>query len=159
MVPNWRFKIVEVPIEVTLSAYTASDVIGGTLTSDDIPQYSGGGELAWVRIVDDADQSEPFLLYVYNSAPSTIADSAAFAPTEADWLLTLGCIDIPTANYDTSGSDCCAFASAKDRKTLEGIAFDNLPNGKLYFRLVANASTPDYADADDLTIHVGLWVA
>lgn len=159
MVPNWRFKVVEVPITVTLDAYTAGDVVGGILTSDAIPQLSGGGELSWVRLVDDADQSEPYLLYVFNSTPSTIANDAAFEPTEADWLKCLGVIDIPAANYDQAGSEGCAFAAAKDRKTLEGIAFDNLADGHLYFYLVANASTPDYAAADDVTIHIGLWVA
>jgi hypothetical protein len=153
-----KFVVVEVPITVTLDAYTASDVVGGTLTSDEIPQLRGGGALEWVRVVDDADQSEPFLLYVFTSAPSTIADSAAHAPTEADWLKCIGKISIEAADYDASGSDCCAFTDAVDTTTARPICFDNLATGRLYFRLVANASTPDYVAADDLTIHVGLWL-
>jgi len=159
MVPNWRFKIVNVPITTATSAYDASDVVGGLLTSAEVPQYAGGGELSWVRLVDDADQSEPYLLYVFKSTPSTIADGAAFAPLEADWKKCLGCISIPAANYDQAGSEGCAFAAAKDVKTLEGIAFDNLTTGFLYFYLVANASTPDYVAADDVTLDIGLWVA
>jgi hypothetical protein len=159
MIPNARFKIIEVPITVGTSAYDASDVVGGTLTSDAIDQYQGGGRLEWVRIVDDDSQSEPYLLYVYNAAPSTIADAAAFAPTEADWLKTLGCISIAAADYDASGDEACAFSDAVDAKTGLRICFDNLPTGKLYFRLVANASTPDYTAADDVTIHLGMWVS
>jgi len=158
MIPNARFKIVEVPITVTLDAYDASDVVGGTLTSDAIEQHQGGGQLEWVRVVDAASQSEPFLLYVYNSAPSTIADAAAFAPVLADLLKTIGCVSIAGADYDASGDDAYALTDAVDVKTGRPICFDNLATGKLYFRLVANASTPDYAAADDLTIHVGMWV-
>jgi hypothetical protein len=153
-----KFLIVEVPITVTLTAYEASDVVGGTLESDEIQQFSGGGRIEWVRLIDDAAQSEPFLLYVYNAAPSTIADAATHAPTEADWLKTLGRISIANADYDTNGSESCAFTDAIDTTTSQRICFDNLANGRLYFRLVANAGTPDYADADDLTLHIGVWV-
>ncbi len=159
MIPHWKFAIVEVPITVTLDAYTANDVVGGTLTSNEIPQLSGGGMLAWVRLVDDATQAEPYLLYVYSAVPSVIANDAAFAPTEADNLLCLGCISIEAADYDTSGSEAdMAFVAANDRKTTSAIAFDNLPTGRLYLRLVA-VDTPDYADANDLTLHLGMWVA
>lgn len=153
-----KFAIVEVPITVTLTAYEASDVVGGTLTSDEIPQEIGGGRIEWVRLIDDAAQSEPFLLYVYDSAPSTIADAATHAPTEADWGKTLGRISIATADYDTTGAERCAFTDAIDTTTGQRLCFPNLDNGRLYFRLVANASTPDYAAADDLTMHIGVWV-
>jgi len=159
MTQNMRFRVVEVPITVTLNAYDASDVLGGTLTSDAIDQIQGGGQLEWVRVVDAASQSEPFLLYVYDAAPTTIADAAAFAPTLADLLKTLGCVSILAADYDASGDDAYSLTDAVDVKTGRPICFGNLLTGKLYFRLVANASTPDYAAADDLTIHIGMWVS
>jgi len=153
MLPHWRPQIVEVPITVTTSAYTAEDVIGGTLTSGTLTQYAGGGYIAWVRLVDDDDEKAALRLYVYREAPSTIADAAAFAPTEADWLKTLGCIELATANYDASGADACIVAAGIDRKTDREIIFDSLPAGKLFFRLVCDA-TPTYADANDLTLHI-----
>lgn len=155
MIPHWRPHIIEVPITVTLDAYTAEDVVGGLLTSDEIPQLSGGGYIAWVRLVDDAMQAEPYDLYVFNSPPSTIANDAAWAPLEADWLKFLGQIDIAAADYNTTGSEAdCAIVAGKDVVTDDYIWFDNLPNNRLYFYLVANNSTPDYADANDLTMHI-----
>jgi len=142
-----------VPITVTTSAYTAGNVIGGTLTSGTLTQYAGGGYIAWVRLVDDDDEKAALRLYVYREAPSTIADAAAFAPTEADWLKTLGCIELAAANYDASGAKACLMAAGIDRKTEREIIFDSLPAGKLFFRLVCDA-TPTYADANDLTLHI-----
>lgn len=153
MLPHWRPQIVEVPITVTTSAYTAEDVIGGTLTSGTLTQYAGGGYIAWVRLVDDDDEKAALRLYVYREAPSTIADAAAFAPTEADWLKTLGCIELAAANYDASGADACIVAAGIDRMTKQEIMFDSLPAGKLFFRLVCDA-TPTFTDANDLTLHI-----
>lgn len=159
MIPQWKPVIVEVPITVTLDAYTAEDVVGGLLTSDAIPQLKGGGYIAWLRLVDGATQAEPYDVYIFNDTPSTIADSAAWAPLEADWLKCIGQVDIAAADYNTTGSEAdCAFVKAVDVKTDDYIWFDALPTGKLYFYLVANNSTPDYAAAVDLTMHICVLV-
>ena len=155
MIPNWRVRIVEIPVTVTLDAYEDGDVVGGTLTSDEIPQLVGGGYVAWVRLIDGGTQAEPYKLWLFNAAPSTIADGAAHAPTEADMLKCLGVVDIAAADYNTSGTEAdMAFVAAKDEKTEDNIMFDNLSNGRLYARLVANGATPTYADANDLTLHI-----
>lgn len=155
MLPNWRVNIVEIPVTVTTDAYDDGDVVGGTLTSDEIPQLVGGGYIAWVRLVDGATQAEPYKLWLFNAAPSTIADAAAHAPTEADMLKCIGVVDIAAADYNTSGTEAdMAFVAAKDEKTEDAIMFDTLASGRLYARLVANGSTPDYAAAADLTLHV-----
>lgn len=159
MQPQWRPHIIEVPITVTTDAYTAEDSVGGVLTSDEIPQFSGGGYIAWVRLVDDACQAEPFDLYVFNSLPSTVADAAEYIPLEADYFKCIGQIDIAAADYNTLGTQAdMAMVAGKDVKTEDYIWFDNLPNGRLYFYLVANGSTPDYADANDLTMHICVLV-
>lgn len=155
---RWEFEVVEVPVTVTLNAYTANDVVGGTLTSNAISQVSGqGGYISWVKLVDDADQKEPFYLYVFSEAPSTIANDAAHAPTEADWLKWLGTIEIEAADYDANGADAAALVPGKDKATEDFVFFPALANGRLYFRLVA-VETPDYADADDLTLQLGIMV-
>lgn len=160
MIPQWKLQIVELPITIgSLDAYTDNDVIGGTLTSDAIEQVKGGGYVAWARLVDDAEQSEPLRVWLFNAAPSTIADDAAHAPTEADFLKWLGTIDIAAADYTTVGSGAqAAFVEGKDVTTGEFIWFDALASGTLSARLVAYGDTPDYADADDLTLHLGLMV-
>jgi len=157
---NWRFQVVEVPVTIgSLDAYTANDIVGGTLTSDAIEQISGnGGFISWVRLVDDATQAEAYTLYVYSAAPSTIADDAEFVPTEADNIKCLGRIAIAAGDYDTAGTEADrAMVKAIDSDTGDYVYFPNLPSGYLYFRLVAG-DTPDYADADDLTLHLGIFV-
>lgn len=156
MQPQWTPTWIEVPITVTLSAYDAGDVVGGTLTSEAIKQLQGGGYIHAVRLTDDATQAEAYKLWVFDAAPSTIADAAAHAPTEADYLKCVGVIDIPATAYRTDGTEAdCAFAKGIDEKTGDYVLFGNLASGSLFFRLVAVA-TPDYADADDLTLHIGI---
>lgn len=147
-------KIEEILTTHSTSEYAAEDVIGGTLSCD---AYSGegGGAIAWVRVVDDDDEKKAARLYVYIEEPSNIADNDAFAPTEADLLKCIGCIDIPAANWDASGADAYAMAAGKDRKTEQTIFYPNIPNGKLYFRYVT-AEAVTYTATDDLSVHVCL---
>ena len=157
MIPHWKAVWVEVPVTVQIvGAYEANDVVGGTLSCD-VPQVKGGGYVHAVRLVDDDDEKAVFTLYVFNGAPSTIADGAAHAPTEADWLKCMGAIAIAAADYDASGTEACAFVKGYDQLTEDYVMFDNLDNGKLYFRLVCTA-TPTYTAADDLTMHVCLML-
>ncbi|MCZ2099876.1 MAG: hypothetical protein LC121_27160 [Anaerolineae bacterium] len=157
MIPHWKPTWVEVPVTVQVAgAYEANDVVGGTLSCDAY-NVSGGGYIGAVRLVDGDDEKAAFKLYVFNAAPSAIADAAPHAPTEADWLKHIGTIEIATADYDASGNDACAFVYGRGTGKTGEVAFDNLPNGKLYFRLVCTA-TPQYTAADDLTLHVLLWL-
>jgi hypothetical protein len=89
---------------------------------------------------------------VYNAAPSTIADDAAFAPVEADHLKLLGVIEFAAGDYDQTGVDSFALVPGKDVNTDDTIFFPTL-NDRLYFRLV-NAAANDFAAADDLTLQV-----
>jgi hypothetical protein len=157
MQPHWNPLWVEVPVTVKIGgAYTANDVMGGTLSCD-VPQVKGGGYIHAVRLVDDDDEKAVLTLYVFDAAPSTIADDAAHAPTKADWLKCIGAIAIAAADYDASGAEACAFVKGYDQKTGDYIIFDNLDAGKLYFRLVCTA-TPTYTAVDDLTLHVCLML-
>lgn len=155
---EWRFKVVEVPITVATDAYTAGDAVGGLLTSDEIPQVEGGGYIAWVRLVDDAKQSEGYDLWCYYETPSTIADADPYIPTEADLLKVFTVIELPAADYDSTGTGSAEAyhvrADGKDKTTGEYPMFPSLEDGKMRFYLVPGA-TPDYADADDLTMHIG----
>lgn len=156
---QWTPLWVEVPITVTLTAYEALDVVGGTLTSDAIPQIKGGGYINAIRLIDDACQAEPFTLYVYQSAPSVIADAAAYTQTVADALLCIGKIEIAAADYDTTGTACdMAFVyGCGGTNTSSFIFWQALAGRFLSFRLVPSA-TPDYAAATDLTLHLNLMV-
>ena len=158
MIPQWKIRWVEVPITVDTDAYTANDVIGGTLSCA-VPQTVGGCFVYAVKLIDDATQAEPLTLYCFKSAPSTIADDAAHAPTEADWQKYIGKIAIAADDYDTNGSeaDCAIVYGLGGSNTAIHVHADALPDGKMYFRLVAD-DTPNYADADDLTLYVALYI-
>ena len=153
MFPAWEPRVIEVPITVTLDAYTAGDAVGGLLTSDSIPQIKGGGYIAWVRLYDAAAQSEPFKLWCFYDAPTTIANDAAFTMVAADWAFWFTTIDIAAADYDATGDDVCAMVCGKDTLSDDYHMFPYLADGVMYFYLVPSA-TPDYAAATDLTMHI-----
>lgn len=158
MQPHWDIKKIEVPITVTLDAYTAGDVVGGLLSCT-VPQIKGGGFIQSVLLVDGATQAEPYKLYVFEDAPNTLANDAAFVPTEAAWLAWCGTIQINAADYNTAGTEAdAAIVKGIDIKTQDYVTFPYLPDNTLYFYLVAD-DTPDYAAAVDLTMYVTLFIA
>src|SRR5688500_9821651 len=130
---------------VALTAYTAEDVVGGLLEFDVSALSVNGGLINSAVLIDEDSQAEPFKLYIFDSLPSTIADDAAFAPTVADLQKLVCVISFAAASYVTVNTfDYCI---VEDINT----AFSTT-TGKLYGYLVANASTPDYANVDTLTI-------
>ena len=155
---EWRPIMVNVPIVVTLPAYTQYDSVGGLLTSETVPQLVGGGYINWGRLVDGATQAEAYQLYCYYETPSTIADAAAFVPLEADHLKCFTVLDIPSANYLLTGTEAdVAFFHGKDMTTGEYHVFPTLDTGYLKFYLYAQA-TPDYAAVGDLTLDLCVMV-
>jgi hypothetical protein len=158
MGPNWNPVMINVPIVVTLDAYSQYDVVGGLLTSARIPEIKGGGYIAWGRLTDDATQSAAYRLYCYYALPSTIANDAAYAPLLADRKKAFTTLNLPAANYDQKGSeaDVCWF-SGKDVYTNDFHLFPALADGLLYFYLEAQG-TPDYAAAGDLTLDLCIMV-
>lgn len=159
MINPWTAVWVNVPLVVTLSAYEALDVVGGTLTSAAIKQIKGGGYIYCTRLIDDAVQAEPFTLYVYESAPSVIADAAAYTQTVADAKLCIGKIAIATADYDTTGSACdmAHVYGCGGSNTGSFVVFDTLAGQSLSFRLVPSA-TPDYVAVGDLTLDLCIFL-
>ena len=155
--------MINVPLVVSLTAYTAADSVGndGTdvaLVSERVHQLKGGGYISWGRLVDGATQAEPYQLYCYYAEPSDIADADAFVPLEADHLVLFTVLDIPAANYHTTGTEAdVAFFSGKDVMTNEYHIFPNLGDGVLYFYLVPSL-TPDYAAVGDLTLDLCVMV-
>lgn len=158
MQPKWNPIIVNVPIVVTLDAYSQYDVVGGLLTSEAVDQIKGGGYISWGRLVDGATQAEAYQLYCYYLTPSTIANDAAFVPLEADHKKSFTVLDIPSANYLTTGTEAdVVFFHGKDMTTGEYHHFPNLATGTLMFYLYAQG-TPDYAAVGDLTLDLCLMV-
>ncbi|GIL09282.1 MAG: hypothetical protein BroJett033_7930 [Chloroflexota bacterium] len=143
-----RTKTVTKALTVATTAYTANDVVGG-LIEIDVASAGGGGVVGQVELVDDANQKEPYILYLFRGAPTLIADDAAFAPTVADLKLLCGAVPITAGHYTTLNSN--AWAQTKDLNI-----WYTTDSGKLYGYLVAQ-DTPDYAAAEDLTLIVTVW--
>jgi hypothetical protein len=61
-------------------AYTANDVVGHQQKC--IYGTGGGALIRAVKVLDYGVQSEPYIIHFYRSIASTIADDAAFAPTD-----------------------------------------------------------------------------
>jgi hypothetical protein len=139
---------VDTALTVATSAYTAADVVGGLITLN-VGSPGGGGVVRSVILVDDAAQSEPYKLYLFDTKPSVIADDAAFAPTVADLKKLVGIIDIVAGDYVTLNGNVIALRT--------GLSIDYVCSvGNLYAYLVA-VDTPDYAAATDLTLRVTVW--
>ncbi len=140
---------IDIDITVSLAAYTAGDVVGGLLT---VPVHSsgGGGWLLDFYLTDAANQNEPFDIYIFDAAPTTVADADPFAGSmDIDDLGVLIHKEILAAgDYKTINSLGWAHVPAINQQF-------HAPNGNLYFYLVPTA-TPDYAADDDLAAAISV---
>lgn len=138
----------EVALTVTLDAYTANDVVGGLITFE-VGSAGGGGTVRWVRLVDDHNQSEPYVLYLFNAAPTVIANDAAFAPAVADLNKLVGRVVIAATDYSTINSNGWAM--------VDELALDYTADGGALYGYLVATDTPDYNAATDLTIALHVW--
>lgn len=137
------YRTVGLELTVTLTAYTAGDVVGGLLEFD-ISDDTGGGLVNRVRLVDEDSQAEPYTLYIYNDKPAVIANDAAFAVTVADLRKLIAVVSIVAGDYVTVSTFDYVHKDLSQPLIFNG-------NGKLWAYLVAG-DTPDYANADSLWI-------
>jgi hypothetical protein len=148
----------ELPLQITNKiggAYTANDVIGGLLTFT-LPPGGSGVLVRWARIVDDDDEKAELTLHLFSSAPSAIADDAAFAPTVADLQKRIGKIVFQVADYETINGNATALLGVGASTDYINIG-TVLPNGNLYGYLVCTA-TPTYTAVTDLHVTLGVWL-
>jgi len=136
---------VEVSVTPTVDtdAYSDGDVVGGLLTFAIDPIYSGV-RLNRVVVIDESAQEAVFRLHLYESQPSTIADDAAFALSDADALLWRGSVAL-------TGYTSFTVSSVANVADIDDVYLPD-DSGNLYGYLELNGSTPTYAADDDLTI-------
>ena len=137
---------IDVELEVGTDAYTAVDVVGGLLTFA-VDSPTGGGILNSVMLIDEDNLSEPYKLYLFDAAPSTIADDAAFEPTIADMRKLVAVITL--SSYTTINS--IGYCYVGDINQVIG----QLASGNLYGYMVPDA-TPDHTNADALYLRLGM---
>lgn len=135
---------------VTAGAYSAADVVGGLLTFSGAFGPSGVGILNRVRVVDDANQKAVLTLYLFNDAPSTIADNAAFAPVVADLKKLVAKVAIAADDYTELNSNAVALID-----DINDTVLDAGGKGALYGYLVCTA-TPTYAATTDVQVQLSI---
>ena len=135
---------------ITAGAYSAGDVVGGLLTFTLANTRGADGIVRSVRIADGDNEKAACKLWLFAEQPITIADNAAFAPTDNDISKCVGVIAFAAADYTTASAN--AFAAKHER----GIDFTDT-NGTLWGYLVADA-TPTYGTTTDLTITITTYL-
>lgn len=142
----------ESAIAVSTSAYTANDCVGALLAA---PGIDGSGLIRKIKILDKAAQSEPYKIHFFDQQPSTIANDAAMALSDADGQKKIGQITITATNYtsENGGAFTVALIDGSDCD----IDFRYLPDGKIYIYMECT-DTPDYVAATDLEITLWVWL-
>ncbi len=132
-----------------IGAYSAGDVVGGLLTFDFKNLPTGGGILGNIYITDDDNEKAAATLYVYTSAPTTIADDAAFAAALAiaDLKAQKYVKTILATDYVSLGPG----AYWSDIKINQILAFERY----LYAYFVCTA-TPTYTAVGDLAFTISI---
>jgi len=62
---------------VTAGAYTAADVVGGTIVFD-VTSAGGGGRITDIYLTDAANQAVAMTLFLFDIKPTAIADNGAW---------------------------------------------------------------------------------
>jgi hypothetical protein len=136
----------EVQPTITTSAYSANDIVGGLMTFN-VGSPSNCGILNWLKITDADNEGAVLDLYIFNAAPTTIAngDTAALLIADLDKLITK--VEVAAADYEAVNSLKFVF---KD-ETSEGMnrSYNADASGNLYMYAVCTA-TPTYAAATNL---------
>lgn len=139
---------IELAPTVTAGAYSDGDVVGGLLTLTNLGVVRGA-LLNKICVVDAANQKAAFDLWIFNAAPTTILDNAAFAPTAADLKKVATRVNFPASAYQTEGS----LAHGE----LDGVNREITSNyGTLYAFIVLAGSTPTYSATSDLWLALDL---
>ncbi len=143
-----KTRMVDLTPAITAGAYTAGDVIGGMLTFD-VHSAGGGGTIRRVTLIDVDNEKAAGKLYLFNSAPTSTADNAAFAPSAADMRKLIDVVSISAADYASVNSKAAAI---KRDLAIDYTAAD----GRIYAYFVCDG-TPTYTTAGDLTFRLTVW--
>jgi len=138
---------------VSGTAYTQYDSVGG---QGMVFYGSGGGcHLMGVTIRDDAVQNEPYLIHIFRSIASTIADAAGMALTTADGDLEVGQVTVNAGDYVTANGG----THSKAYKAISAPNSEIDESSESYFYVYLEClATPDYAATTDLKVEFVYWI-
>jgi hypothetical protein len=141
-------KIVDITVTptVTAGAYSAKDVVGGLLTfANAVSVYKGYGILRKIVIKNNAGVADLLNIHLFNTAPASIADNAAYDPTDAEMATCIATIPIVAADYVIATDNAIA------TKLLE-LPFVVAPYGTSLYVYVSTVATPTYAAVTDFAV-------
>ena len=139
-------KVIEAQVAptVTAGAYSAADVVGGLLTFS-VNSPSGCGSINKLVITDDANQKAAGSLFLFNAAPTSIANNAAGNLAIADLKKIVSVIAVVADDYKTvNGNAYAVIDDINDVYKADG-------KGNLYGYFICSG-TPTYTAATDLTL-------
>lgn len=142
-------------LTVTAGAYSANDVVGGR------QQLVGVKEAKLMSIVvsDLAAQNVQYNLVFFSSAPTDIADNAAFDFADADLPNVLFVANLSTSGAGVGSGIGTRFAFTDNAVNVAGGI--NVPlvsdeaDGDIWF-IMYTTGTPTYAATTDVTVTIGL---
>ncbi len=93
------------PIDIEIipgtTTFTANDVVGPALTFTPIPKK---GLITAVSVSDDDNEGAPYVLWLFDTLTTIIANNDPFAPVKADLIVLMGRVTILESNYVTVNS-------------------------------------------------------
>lgn len=143
-------RISRVTPTVTAGAYSANDVVGGTLTFAGVPDE---GFIVSVKVVDQAKQAGALQIVFFDSAPTAIANNDTFDIADADLLKVIAAVHLT----DTAGADKFDFTDNKIYSRNSLVIPYQLAAGStaLYAFLIA-IGTPTFAAVTDVQVQIGI---
>src|SRR3990167_1760785 len=133
---------------VTAGAYSANDVVGGTLTFLNIPP---SGTIRAVTLMDQAKQAGAYQLVLFDASPTAIADNAPYDIADDDVDAIIGAIHIT----DTAGADKFDFSDNKayHRQNL-AIPYKRAGTSVAIYGFLIALGTPTYAATTDVRLRL-----
>lgn len=128
---------------VTVGAYSANDIIGARL------QFIGiySGTLQSILITDNAAQNVDYMLILFDSVPTDIADNATFDIADADLPKIIARISLTATATRTAFSDNSISLLSGQTTPIRSIEGDGDIWAFLY-----SPGTPTYAATTDVTV-------
>lgn len=138
---------------IIATPYTANTVVGGLQTISG--NLAARGIIRDVLVLIDGAITPALDLYFFKSAPTAIADNAAFAPSYADQLklITGDKVSIGSGDYQTLNSKTRAHKVAINR---DYVASSTTGVWSLYLYIVTTG-TPTFPSTSALTVRVLTW--
>lgn len=137
--------ILRVSPTVTVGAYSANDVVGGTLTFTGI----NSGILRAVTVVDQAKQAGALQLVLFDTLPTDIADNGTFDIADADLLNVIGAVHLT----DTAGADKFDFTDNKIYMR-QGLSIPVKRVGAAIYGFLIALGTPTFAATTDVQVQL-----